>query len=53
MIMSNMLSLGSTLIINKAVDASALKKEEKALQEKYNRRFPREQANGKDKKKKK
>ena len=53
MIMSNMLSLGSTLIINKAVDVSARKKEEKALQEKFNRRFPREQANGKDKKKKK
>lgn len=53
MIMSNMLSLGSTLIINKAVDASALKKEEKAFQEKYNRRFPRQQTDGKTKNKKK
>lgn len=53
MIMSNMLSLGSTLIINKAVDVSARKKEERALQEKYNKRFPRQQANDKKDKKKK
>ena len=39
MIMSNVLSLISTLIINKLVDISERKKEEKALIEKYNKRF--------------
>ncbi len=39
MIMSNVLSLISTLIINKLVDISERKKEEKALVEKYNKRF--------------
>ena len=51
MIMSNILSLASTLIINKAVDVSANKKEERALQAKYNNRFPRSQENDKKKKK--
>ncbi len=41
MIMSNVFSLGSTLVINKCVDAVAEKKEQKALQEKYNKRMPR------------
>ena len=40
MIMSNLMSLASTLIINKAVDVALEKKEEKAMQEKYNQRFP-------------
>lgn len=40
MIMSNVLSLVSTLVINKAVDISEAKKEAKALQEQYNKRFP-------------
>ena len=57
MIMSNVLSLLSTLIINKLVDISESKKEEKAMQEKYNKRFPNRVAttNGKkaDKKDKK
>lgn len=39
MIMSNVLSLISTLIINKLVDISERKKEEKALIAKYNKRF--------------
>lgn len=39
MIMSNLLSLVSTLIINKIVDISERKKEEKAIVEKYNKRF--------------
>ena len=39
MIMSNVLSLISTLIINKIVDINESKKEEKALIEKYNKRF--------------
>ena len=51
MIMSNLLSLASTLIINKAVDASARKKEQRALQEKYNNRFPRTADTNKKKKK--
>ncbi len=41
MITSNVFSLVSTLIINKAVDAAAEKKEQKQLQEKYNQRKPR------------
>ncbi len=40
MIMSNLMSLASTLIINKAVDVAMERKEEKAMQEKYNQRFP-------------
>ena len=51
MIMSNILSLISTLIINKAVDSSARKKEERAMQEKYNKRFPRTQTSDKKKRK--
>ncbi|MBO5240574.1 MAG: membrane protein insertase YidC [Clostridia bacterium] len=39
MIMSNVLSLISTIAINKLVDISERKKEEKALVEKYNKRF--------------
>ena len=39
MIMSNVLSLISTLVINKLVDISERKKEEKAIVEKYNKRF--------------
>ncbi len=46
MIMSNLLSLISTLIINKLVDISESKKEERALQEKYNKRFPNRTATG-------
>ncbi len=45
MIMSNVLSLFSTLIINKIVDVVADKREEKAIQEKYNKRFPGKTAN--------
>ncbi len=41
MIMSNVFSLGSTLIINYAVDKVAAKKEQQALQAKYNKRLPR------------
>ncbi|MBQ8374518.1 MAG: YidC/Oxa1 family membrane protein insertase [Clostridia bacterium] len=40
MITSNIVSLLSTLIINKLVDISMSKKEAKALQEKYNRTLP-------------
>ena len=39
MIMSNVLSLISTIVINKLVDISERKKEEKALIERYNKRF--------------
>lgn len=53
MIMSNVLSLGSTLVINKLVDMSESKKEEKALQEKYNKRFPGRNANNQKKSDKK
>lgn len=49
MIMSNIISLISTLVINKAVDVVADKREQKALQEKYNKRFPGRK-NGNDKK---
>ncbi len=41
MITSNIFSLGSTLIINKCVDVAANKKEQKALQAKYDKRLPR------------
>ncbi|MBQ5927535.1 MAG: hypothetical protein IIX01_06405, partial [Clostridia bacterium] len=40
MITSNVLSLFMTVFINKLVEVSLAKKEEKALQEKYNKRFP-------------
>lgn len=40
MVTSNLLSLVSTLVINKIVDKSIEKKEEAALQAKYNHRFP-------------
>ncbi len=40
MVTSNLFSLASTLIINKAVDSAEAKKEAKALQEKHNQRFP-------------
>lgn len=55
MIMSNVLSLVSTLVINKIVDVREAKKEAKALQDKYNKRFPGRVApgsEGKDKKSK-
>ncbi len=39
MIMSNVLSLISTIVINKLVDIAESKKEAKALVERYNRRF--------------
>ncbi|MBE7084701.1 MAG: membrane protein insertase YidC [Clostridiales bacterium] len=52
MVTSNLFSLGSTLLINKAVDVSMRKKEQKALQEKYNRRLPRDGKNKSDKKRK-
>ncbi|MBE5744966.1 MAG: membrane protein insertase YidC [Clostridiales bacterium] len=56
MITSNIFSLASTLIINKCVDVSEHKREQKALQEKFNRRLPRtsnadKKGNGKNKKK--
>ena len=50
MITSNLFTLGSTLLINKAVDVSLRKKEQKALQEKYNRRLPRESKDNKKRK---
>ena len=40
MVMSNVLSLISTVVINKIVDVSMSKKEEREMQEKYNQRFP-------------
>ncbi len=40
MVTSNLFSLASTLIINKAVDKAEEKKERKAIQEKHNQRFP-------------
>ncbi len=40
MIVGNLWSLGETVSINKIVDAREAKKEEKAMQEKYNKRFP-------------
>lgn len=45
MITSNLFSLGSTLLINKCVDVAEHKKEQKALQEKYNMRLPRNRQN--------
>ncbi len=40
MIVGNLWSLGETVSINKIVDVREAKKEEKAMQEKYNKRFP-------------
>ena len=40
LIVSNLFSLVSTLVINKGVDIIAAKKEQKAEQAKYNKRFP-------------
>jgi hypothetical protein len=50
MIVGNILSLIMTVSINKVVDVVERKKEEKALQEQYNKRFP---GRGKDNKKSK
>lgn len=52
MIMSNVLSLISTLVINKIVDIRSAKKETAALQAKYNQRFPRTAQDNKKNKKK-
>ena len=52
MIMSNLFSLVSTLIINKCVDVAEHKREQKALQEKYNKRLPKYRQNNDDKGKK-
>ena len=51
LIVSNVFSLASTLIINKAVDVAAEKAELKAMQEKYNKRVPGARNNGENKKK--
>ena len=40
MIMSNLTSLASTLVINKVVDKKIAAKEAAALQARYNKRFP-------------
>ena len=40
MVTSNILSLIMTIVINKAVDVAMRKKEERELQEQYNKRFP-------------
>ena len=53
MIMSNILSLISTLIINKIVDVVAEKREAQALQNQYNKRFPGRTANTKKDEKRK
>ena len=45
MVMSNLFSLASTLLINKFVDIAEHKKEQKALQEKYNQRLPQNRQN--------
>ena len=52
MIISNVLSLISTLVINKIVDIRSAKKETAALQAKYNQRFPRTAQDNKKNKKK-
>ena len=51
MIMSNVISLVSTLVINKIVDVRAAKKEAATLQAKYDKRLPRVSTNDKKKKK--
>jgi len=48
MIVSNLTSLLSTVVINKAVDVTMEKKEQKELQEKYNNRFPGRKYKGED-----
>ena len=53
MITSNILSLIMTVVINKLVEVSLAKQEEKALQEKYNKRFPGRKYENKDNKKSK
>ncbi len=53
MIMSNVLSLISTLIINKIVDVVADKREAQAIQNQYNKRFPGRTANTKKDEKRK
>ena len=50
MIMSNLLSLASTLIINKLVDKKMEKLEQEQLQAKYNKRFPGRKYEGSEKK---
>ncbi|MBQ9730363.1 MAG: YidC/Oxa1 family membrane protein insertase, partial [Clostridia bacterium] len=52
LVVGNLLSMVSTLVINKAVDVSLRKKEEAALQAKYNQRFPGRKPLDGDKKKK-
>ena len=51
LIVSNVFSLASTIIINKAVDVAAEKAELKAMQAKYNKRFPGAKQDGENKKK--
>ena len=51
MIVGNILSLVMTVLINKVVDVVERKKEEKALQEQYNKRFPGRGKDGKKAKK--
>ena len=53
MIVGNLWSLGETVTINKVVDVVEAKKEEKAMQEKYNKRFPGRGNKTDDKKSKK
>ena len=50
MIMSNLLSLASTLIINKLVDKKMEKLEQEQLQAQYNKRFPGRKYEGSEKK---
>ncbi len=51
MIMSNVISLFSTILINKLVDVKLAKKEAAAMQAKYDKRLPRVTQNDKKKKK--
>ncbi len=53
MIVGNLLSMVMTLVINKLVDIVETKKEEKAIQEQYNKRFRAKNYSAKDDKKKK
>ncbi len=53
MIVGNLVSLGSTVLINKVVDVVETKREEKKLQAEYDKRFPgRKRPNANDKNKK-
>ncbi len=53
MIVGNIVSLGSTMLINKVVDVVETKREEKKLQAEYDKRFPgRKRPNANDKNKK-